>query len=52
MITRDRSGRGGGVAILFRNSRMEMKEYRFKRKRYEMIAAKGTHTDVCFLCVY
>ena len=46
IVTKDRRGRGGGVAILFRNSNMQAREYKFKRKRYEMVAVKASIKDV------
>ena len=45
-ITGDRRGRGGGVAILFRSSTITLKEYHIRRKRHEIVAAKGTSPKI------
>ena len=46
MIARNRRGRGAGVAILYQDSSLKLKEYKFKRKHYEILAVKGTHSSV------
>ena len=40
IITKD------GVAVMYRSARMKLKEFKFKRKWYEMMAVRGTHTTV------
>ena len=44
-LTKDRRGRGGGVALFYRDSKVRMTEHKFKRKRHEMIAGKVTITE-------
>ena len=36
-----RSNPGGGISIAFRKSRVSLKEFRFKRKQYELLCAHG-----------
>ena len=37
MITRNRGGRGGGVAIAFRSSEISLKEFKIPENKYEMV---------------
>ena len=41
IIARNRNGRGGGVAVAYRNTAVTMKEFSFPDNRYEVVCAVG-----------
>ena len=43
-ITRNRAGRGGGVAIAFKKTKMNMKEFKLPNNKYEAVCALGNTT--------
>ena len=44
LITKNRPGRGGGVAVAYDTAKMVMKEFKFPGNKYELVCAVGNST--------